>query len=93
VHASDDVHKHALDDEVPGVVAHDHPPALHRHAVAWGPIEGLGHVLADRARRDLQAEFELQFMGDTPLAPGQIVARHLPDEPLQRHWDRWSARA
>jgi hypothetical protein len=35
----------------------------------------------------LQVELELQFVGNTPLTPRQIVARHLPDERLQLHRD------
>jgi hypothetical protein len=81
--ASDDVHNHAMDDEVPGVVAPERPPALRRHAVAWSAMEVRGHVLADGARRDLQAQLELQFVGDTPLTPGEVLMRHLPDERLQ----------
>jgi hypothetical protein len=75
------------------VVAHKRPPALRRHAVAWRAIEVRRRILANGARRDLQAEFEPQFVGHALLTPRQIVARHLPDEPLQLHGDRWSARA
>jgi hypothetical protein len=74
------------------MMAHERMPALRQHAVAWRAIEVRGQVLADGARRDPQAELEAQFVGDAPLPPRQIVARHLPDEPLQLHRDRWSAR-
>jgi len=45
------------------VVAHERMPALRRHALARSSIEVRGHVLAYGARRDLQSEFELQFIG------------------------------
>ena len=82
LHVSDEVHRHATDDEVPCVVAHERPPALHQHAVAWISIEVREHVLADRARRDPQAQFEPQLIGDAALALREIVARYLPDESL-----------
>jgi hypothetical protein len=92
LHASDEVHRHTTNDEIPCVVAHERTPALRRHAVAWSSIEVLGQVLADRARRDSQARLELQFVRNTPLTPGEIVTRHLPDKPLQLHWDWGPAR-
>ena len=69
------------------MMTQERPPALGRHVLAWRSTEMPGRVLADRARRDLQAELEPQFVGNTPLTPGEIVARHLPDEPLQLHRD------
>ena len=92
MHASDEVHRDAADDEVPCVVAHERTPALRWHAVAWRSIEVRGHVLADRARRDPQAQLEPQFIGDAPLTPREVGARHLPDEDLQLHWDRRPSR-
>ena len=75
------------------MMAHERPPALRRYAAAWSSIEVRGQVLADRTRRDPQAQLEPQFIGDAPLTPCEVFMRHLPDERLQRHWDRWPARA
>jgi hypothetical protein len=61
--------------------------------MAWRSIEMRGHVLAYGARRNLKAELEPQFVGDAPLAPGEVLTRHLADEPLQLHRDRGPARA
>jgi hypothetical protein len=74
------------------MVTQEGVPALHRHALAWSSVETRGHILADRARRDLQAEFEPQFVGDAPLAPGEVLTRHLADESLQLRWDRRPSR-
>jgi len=74
------------------MIANERPPALRQHVVAWRSIEVRGHVLAYGARRDPQAQLKAQFVGDAPLTPRQIVARHLPDEPLQLHRELWSAR-
>jgi hypothetical protein len=89
---SEEVCGHTTDDQHAGVIAHKGPPALRWHAVAWRSIAISGHVLTDSMRRDLQAEFEPQFVGNAPLAPGEIVACHLPDEPLQLHRDWWASR-
>jgi len=66
---------------------------IHDDREARRAIEMLGHVLADGAWRDLQAKLEPQFIGDAPLAPREVVARYLPDESLQLHWDGWASRA
>jgi hypothetical protein len=70
------------------MIANERTPALRQHAVAWSSIEVRGQVLAYGARRDPQAHLQAQFVGDAPLTPRQIVARHLTDEPLQLHRDR-----
>jgi hypothetical protein len=74
------------------MITQERPPALGRHALAWSSTEIPGYVLVHRARRDLQAELEPQFVGNTALAPCEIVARHLPDKGLQLHWDRGASR-
>jgi hypothetical protein len=76
------------------MIAHERAPALRRHTVARSSVETRRHVLADSTRRDPQAEFEAQFVGDAPLAPCKIVARHLTDERLQlsRNWGPSRAR-
>ena len=88
LHALGAVHRHATDDEVLRVTAQERPPALRWHAVAGRSIRVRGHVLADGVRRDLQAACEPPFVGETPLTPGVMVARHLPDECLQLRRDR-----
>jgi hypothetical protein len=66
---------HATPDKRTRVIPHKGPPALGWHTRAWPPVSVWGHVLADGARRHLQAELEPEFVGDTPLAPGEVVAR------------------
>jgi hypothetical protein len=75
------------------MITYKGPPALALHALAWTMVKALWHTLADRTRRNPQAEVEPKLVGDASLAPRRIVSRHLTDEPLQLHWDRWSARA
>jgi hypothetical protein len=92
LYTSGEIGGHTTNDEVPRVIANECTPALRQHAVAWRSTEVRGHVLADRTRRNPQAEFEPQFIGNAPLAPREIVACHLPDERLQFHRDRWPSR-
>jgi hypothetical protein len=37
-------------------------------------------VLADSARRDSNAELELEFVGDSGFAPDRVLSRHSEDE-------------
>jgi hypothetical protein len=62
------------------VIAQERTPALQWHTVASRSIATYGHVLAHGSRGDPQAQLEQQFVGNASLAPGEVVARHLPDE-------------
>ncbi len=74
------------------MIAQERTPALRRHTMAWSSTAMPGPVRADRARRDPQSELQPQLVGETPLAPGAMVTRHLLDEPVQLHRDRGPSR-
>lgn len=63
-----------------GVVPHKSHPTL-----GWvcGTSRRLGHVAPDRSRRNLDSDFQQEFVGDTFLAPCGIVYGHFNDQLLQ----------
>jgi hypothetical protein len=90
---TEEVRGHTTDDQCMCVIVDKGPPALRRHAMAWHSITIGRHILTHGSRGDLYAELQPQCVGNTPLAPGEIVACHLPDERLQLHRDGRTSRA
>jgi len=48
---------------------------------------GLGHVLPHRAGRDLDPEFQQEFIRNAFLTPTHIIPRHLTNERAKLCWD------
>jgi hypothetical protein len=74
-------------------MAHERTPALGRRALAWTRVQMPGDILVHGTRRDPQAQLELQFVGDAPLTPREVVACHLPDERVQLSRNRGPSKA
>jgi hypothetical protein len=74
-------------------MANKRTPALGRRALARARVQMRGYILVHGTRRDPQAQLELQFVGDAPLTPREVVACHLPDERLQLSQNRGPSRA
>src|SRR5580698_7972856 len=62
------------------VVLEKGSPTLIATAVTAGRASRLGQIFPDGARRHAQAEFHQQLVGNSLLAPGWVLARHLADQ-------------
>src|SRR5215467_10970159 len=70
------------------VIAHESHPALGR--VRRAP-RGLRNIASNRPRRNLNSDFQQEFVGDALLAPCGIVRRHFNNQLLQVGRHTWTA--
>src|SRR5215831_15067566 len=70
------------------VIAHESHPALGR--VRWTP-RGLRNIASNRPRRNLNSDFQQEFVGDAFLAPCGIVRRHFNNQLLKVGRHTWTA--
>ena len=68
-----------------GVIPNESRPAL-VDASAARPVRF--EIFANRSRRNSDAKFKQKFVGNPFLAPGRILAAHLPDQFSQGFWQR-----
>ena len=67
-----DHHTEVTCHDASGVIADKRGPALRQAAFVWTAYAVVRHVLAHCSRRDAQAEFEQEFVGDAFLTPDRI---------------------
>jgi hypothetical protein len=73
-----------------GMIPQEHQPSLLQ---IWrAPRASVLQILAHGSRRNPDAEFELQLVGDLFLTPGAILYRHLPDQIPDVPGQPWSTR-
>src|SRR5262245_28033119 len=70
------------------VIAHESHPALGR--VRRAP-RGLRNIASNRPRRNLNSDFQQEFVGDAFLTPCGIVRRHFNNQLLQVGRHTWTA--